>query len=60
MDQTRALRGRLVRWLLVLGEPPLLRIVRDDGTTLEDIPLQADVDQPVYRALLTVSLSGDR
>jgi hypothetical protein len=60
MDRTRALRGQLVKWLLVLGDPPLLRIVRDDGTTLEDIPLQADVDQPVYRALLTVSVAGGR
>ena len=60
MDQTRALRGQLVKWLLVLGDPPLLRIVRDDGTTLEDIPLQAHVDQPVYRALLAVSLSSGR
>jgi hypothetical protein len=60
MDQTRALRGQLVRWLLVLGDPPLLRIVRDDGTTLEDVPLEAEVDQPVYQALLAVSLSGGR
>jgi hypothetical protein len=57
MDRTRTLRGQLVRWLLVLGDPGLLRIVRDDGTILEDIPLETDVDQPVYQALLAVSLS---
>lgn len=55
MDRTRALRGQLVRWLLVLGDPPLLRIVRDDGTVLQDIPLETDADQPVYRALQAVS-----
>ena len=60
MDRTRTLRGQLVRWLLVLGDPPLLRIVRDDGTTLQDIPLERDVDQPVYQALLAVSLNGRR
>jgi hypothetical protein len=60
MDRTRHLRRQLVRWLLVIGEPPLLRIVRDDGTTLEDIPLRRDVDQPVYRALVAVSSAGGR
>lgn len=58
MDRTRTLRGQLVRWLLVLGDPPLLRIVRDDGTALQDIPLEREVDQPVYQALLAVSLTG--
>lgn len=54
MDLTRALRRQLVRWLLVLDDPPLLRIVRDDGTILHDVPLRADTDQPVYRALVTM------
>lgn len=56
MDRTRALRGQLVRWLLVLGDPPLvLRTVRDDGTILQNVPLEGEADQPVYKALLAVS-----
>ncbi|HEY2777315.1 MAG TPA: hypothetical protein VGI77_05385 [Gaiellaceae bacterium] len=59
-DRTRSLRGHFVRWLLVLRDPPLLRMVRDDGTALQEIPLQTDVDQPVYQALLEVSLTAGR
>ena|SRR5690242_5179829 len=58
MDRTRALRHQLVRWLLVLGGPSVLRVIRDDGATLEDIPIRADVDQPVYRALIAVPLAS--
>lgn len=56
MDRTRTLRGQLVRWLLVLGDPPLLRSVRDDGTVLQDVPVEKANDQPVYTALLAVSV----
>ena len=55
MDTTRMLRRQLVRWLLVLDDPPSLRVVRDDGTVLRETALEANVDQPVYRALLAVS-----
>jgi hypothetical protein len=55
MDRTRMLRRQLVRWLLVIEDPPSLRVVRDDGTLLRESRMAADADQPVYRALLEVS-----
>ena len=55
MDRTRMLRRQLVRWLLVLDDPPSLRVVRDDGTVLRETRLEADAEQPVYRALIAVS-----
>ena len=51
MDRTSILRRQLVRWILVLDNPPSLRVVRDDGTILSETQMQAHVDQPVYRAL---------
>jgi hypothetical protein len=55
MDRTRMLRRQLVRWLLVLDDPPVLRAVRDDGAVVGEALLEADAEQPVYRALLEVS-----
>jgi hypothetical protein len=55
MDRTRMMRRQLVRWLLVLDEPPSLRAVRDDGAVLGEARMEADAEQPVYRALLEVS-----
>ena len=55
MDRTRMLRRQLVRWLLLIDDPPSLRVVRDDETVLREAPVEADTDQPVYHALLAVS-----
>jgi hypothetical protein len=55
MDRTRMLRRELVRWLLVLNEPPSLRAVRDDGAVVGEARLEAGVDQPVHRALVALS-----
>ncbi len=55
MDRTRMLRRELVRWLLVLNEPLSLRAVRDDETVIDETLVEANVDQPVYRALLAIS-----
>jgi len=56
MDRTRMLRRHLVRWVLVLYDsPPLLRMIRDDGTVVGETTLRADVDQPILRALVAVS-----
>jgi hypothetical protein len=55
-DRTRMLRrDALVRWLLVLHEPPSLRAVRDDGTVIGETQIEMNVDQPVHRALLAIS-----
>jgi hypothetical protein len=55
MDRTLMLRRQFVRWLLVLDDPPSLRVVRDDGTLLRETRMETDAKQPVYRALLAVS-----
>ena len=55
MDRTRMLRRQLVRWLLVLEDPPSLRVVRDDGMVIRETGIEAETDQPVYRALLVVA-----
>jgi len=49
------LRRQLVRWLLVIDDPPSLRVVRDDGTLLRESRMESDAEQPVYEALLAVS-----
>jgi hypothetical protein len=58
MDRTTMLRRHLVRWVLLLHDPPSLRMVRDDGTVVGETRLEEDVAQPVYRALLAVSDIG--
>jgi hypothetical protein len=54
MDRTRMLRRELVRWLLVINNPPTLRAVRDDGIVVGETRM-GKTDQPVYRALLDIS-----
>jgi hypothetical protein len=54
MDRTRMLRRELVRWLLVIDNPPSLRAVRDDGIVVGESQMEK-VDQPVYHALLAIS-----
>ena len=53
-DRTRVLRRELVRWLLVIDEPPLLRAVRDDDTVLSQREVERG-NQPIFRALIAIS-----